>query len=252
VRALLVFGLVSSVGAASGQSIDVTASVELPKPVARSGDAGPFDNGANLKPIVVDAATRAKLDHLAAEYVDVARQSYPMILRVLDYHPDQAPKPVHIVVTYAYGGVAATSGAGFGDQPGSVRIEVSAKYALAHPDDLGMINHEMVHVVQSYPQYDPVWLVEGIADYVRWFFWEPVGKRPHPNPAKATARDSYRTTGAFLYWASTNYNLDLVPKLNAALHSNTYKESLFKDLTGYTLDQLNAEWLGSLKASKQS
>lgn len=110
-----------------------------------------------------------------------------------------------------------------------------------------MIVHEMVHVVQSYPTYDPVWLVEGIADYVRWFFYEPVGKRPRPNPAKATARDSYQTTGAFLYWASCHYDLDLVPKLSKAFQANTYKEDLFRQFTGRTLDQLNDEWLPSLR-----
>jgi len=124
-------------------------------------------------------------------------------------------------------------------------IQVSAKYALAHPNDLGMIVHEMVHVVQSYPTYNPVWLVEGIADYVRWFFYEPVDKRPRPNLARASARDSYQTTAAFLYWAANKYNKDLVPKLNAALIAKQYKESLFKDLTGKTLDELNDEWKAS-------
>lgn len=230
----------------------ITATVALPNPPKAddSGSAGPFTTGPAVQPIVVDADTKKKLDDLAVQYEKVARANYPMIVKALHAENYVGPKSVSIVVTYAYNGVAATSGAGFGDKPTTPRIEVSAKYALAHPDDLGMIVHEMVHVVQSYPTYDPVWLVEGIADYVRWFDYEPVDKRPHPNPAKSTARDSYRTTGAFLYWASNKYDHDLVPKLNAAFHSNTYKESLFKDYTGKTLDELNDEWIASLKSGQ--
>jgi hypothetical protein len=89
--------------------------------------------------------------------------------------------------------------------------------------------------------------VEGIADYVRWYKYEPENKRTKPDPARATARDSYRTTGAFLFWASNKYDANLVPKLNAAFGSNTYKESLFKDYTGKTLDELNDEWRATLK-----
>jgi hypothetical protein len=224
----------------------IKATVEIPHPTASSTDTGPFDGGKNAKPFVVDDETKRKLNGLAKEYEDVARDNYALILRELRLPADLKSKPVQIVVTYAYDGVAATTGAGFGSDPTAPVIEVSAKYALAHPKDLGMIVHEMVHVVQSYPTYDPVWLVEGIADYVRWFFYEPIASRPKPNPARATARDSYQTTGAFLYWASTHYDLNLVPKLSAAFQANQYKESMFKDLTGHTLDELNTMWLASL------
>jgi len=224
---------------------EITATVELPKPSAPSEDLGPFTSGP--KPIVVDDATKRKLMNLADAYQKVAHDNYGLILRTLQLPMDRPSKPVKIVVTYSYNGVAATTGAGFGAGPRTPVIEVSAKYALAHPNDLGMIVHEMTHVVQSYPTYDPVWLVEGIADYVRWFFYEPVGKRPRPNPDRATARDSYQTTGAFLYWASCHYDLDLVVKLSKAFQANAYKEDLFKEFTGRTLNQLNEEWLASLR-----
>jgi hypothetical protein len=226
----------------------ITATVELPALPDKNdtGSVGPFSTGPVVKPVVVDEDTKKKLEELAKTYAQVAKDNYPLIVKTLQ-SKGKAHDEVHIVVTYRYNGVAATSGAGFGNRPSVPTIQVSAKYALAHPDDLGMIVHEMVHVVQSYASYDPVWLVEGIADYVRWFFYEPQDKRPHPNPAKATARDSYRTTGAFLFWASGKYNPDLVVKLHAAYQANNYKESMFKDLTGKTLDELNTEWIASLK-----
>ena len=206
-----------------------------------------LSGGRNQPATVVDEATKKRLDDLAATYRKVATENYPLIIRALRMEGDPVSKNVEIVVTYAYKGVAATGGAGFGSRPdAAARISVSADYALAHPKDLGMIVHEMVHVVQAYPAYRPVWLVEGVADWVRWFNWEPLAKRPKPNPEKATARDSYQTTGAFLYWASNHYDLNLVPKLNRAFKENKYDESLFKMYTGRTLDQLDAEWRTSL------
>ncbi len=225
----------------------VTSSFVMPKKPKNTAPIGAFSTGGEAKPIEVDGETRKKLNDLAKLYGQVARENYPLIIRTLHMEKAPASKPVKIVVTYSYNGVAATSGAGFGAAKTGAVIEVSAKYALAHPKDVGMIVHEMVHVVQSYPTYDPVWLVEGIADYVRWFNYEAVDHRPHPNPAKANARDSYQTTGAFLDWATKKYDPDLVPKLNAAFQANAYKESLFKDYTGKTLDELNDEWKASLQ-----
>ena len=109
-----------------------------------------------------------------------------------------------------------------------------------------MIVHELTHVVQAYPKYDPVWLVEGIADYVRFFHFEPEANRPHPDPKKANCRDSYRTTAAFLDWAVRRYDPDLVRKLDRALKAGTYSDDLFRQSTGKPLDQLNAEWVASL------
>ncbi len=252
VFAVVLVAAVASI--ASTQEIKVpkvVASVEMPAPPAKTGDTGPFTTGPS-NPIVITDEDKKKLDELAKAYQKVATDNYALIVKTL--HAEKAPmhESVSIVVTFRYGGVAATSGSGFGERSSGPTIQVSAKYALAHPSDLGMIVHEMVHVVQSYPTYDPGWLVEGIADYVRWFYFEPVDKRPHPDPNKATARDSYRTTAAFLYWAANKYNQDLAPKLNAAFQANAYKESLFKDLTGKTLDELNGEWKAFLRSSQGS
>ncbi|HLK16194.1 MAG TPA: basic secretory protein-like protein, partial [Fimbriimonadaceae bacterium] len=119
--------------------------------------------------------------------------------------------------------------------------------------DVGLIVHEMTHVVQNYKHYNdtdaPGWLVEGIADYVRWFFYEELSNRRHITQKDANARGSYQTTAAFLFWVSSKYGSDLVPKLNGALQANTYHEPLFKDLTGKTFDELAAEWKASLPPS---
>jgi hypothetical protein len=168
----------------------------------------------------------------------VVTEWYPRIVRILGAEKATPPKRVTVVMDLVMDGVAGTGGDS---------IHVSAKYVLKHPDDTGMIVHELTHVVQAYPKYDPVWLVEGIADYVRFYHYEPESQRPHPDPAKANCRDSYRTTAAFLDWAVRRYDADLVKKLDHALKAGTYSDNLFRQATGKNLDQLNTEWLASLK-----
>ena len=42
-----------------------------------------------------------------------------------------------------------------------------ALFASEHPEDTGMVIHELTHIIQNYPSPDPGWVTEGIADYIR-------------------------------------------------------------------------------------
>ena len=86
-------------------------------------------------------------------------------------------------------GIAHTSGA---------KITISTEWIGKHPDDFGMVIHELCHVVQSYPK-GVGWITEGIADYIRYFKYEP---RPTPPKvgAKASYKDGYKTSATFLAW----------------------------------------------------
>jgi hypothetical protein len=189
-------------------------------------------------PIISDTSDAPDLKEWAAKAEKECQKWYADFARTLGSEESRLPKAIKINYTTQYNGVAACSGD---------TITVSAKWIREHPDDMGCILHEMSHFQQSYPKYDPVWLVEGISDYVRWFMYEPESKRPKVNPAKASARDSYRTTGAFLDYLSKKYDKNIVRKLSKSLKESRYDESYFKDLTGKTLDELNTEWLASLK-----
>ncbi len=181
-----------------------------------------------------------QLDNLAKftkEAEALAKKEYPKTADVLGI-PRSSLADVKIIIDFNADGVAYADG---------LTIHVAAKYASQHPDDTGLVVHELCHVAQHYPKYDPVWLVEGIADYVRWFAFEPLNKRPIVKKSKADARASYRTTGAFLDWVLRTKDKDIVVKLNKALHDDFYKESLWKDYTGSTLDELNDQWKATLK-----
>jgi hypothetical protein len=147
-----------------------------------------------------------------------------------------AAKKVYFAIDTAYDGVAATSGD---------RIVFNPKWFDKHAKDVDVVTHETMHVIQSYPGYDPGWLVEGIADYVRYVYgvdnpganWSLPAFKP-----EQSYKNAYRVTARFLVWAEKNKNKDLVDKLDSALRKNNYKATMWKDLTGKTLDELWAEY----------
>lgn len=146
-------------------------------------------------------------------------------------------KRVIFLVDPAYKGVAATSG-------GIVRY--SPKWMAEHPEDIDVVTHEVMHIVQGYPGgAGPGWLTEGIADYVRYIYGvnNEAGKWSLPNyDASHAYTKSYRVTARFLVWLEKNKKKNMVTKLDGAMRSKTYSADLWKELTGKTLDELWSEY----------
>ena len=126
---------------------------------------------------------------------------------------------------------------------------ISIAWITKRPDDFGMVIHEMTHAIQDYRRTprDAGWLVEGIADYIRYYHYEPESPRPRFDLAKASYRDAYGTTAAFLAWAMHKYDRRLVRDCDAALRRADYSDALFEKITGKTVDVLWQEFVGSLK-----
>jgi len=173
--------------------------------------------------------------------IRICEQSYPMLNEELRSDGFKPPHVVMMSLKNSYKGVAATSGD---------KIVGSVEYFKRHQDDVGAMVHELAHVVQAYRgPGNPGWLVEGVADYVRYYKFEPEKKR-RINPNSAKYDGSYGTTAAFLNYVSEKHDRDIVKKLNQAMREGKYKESLFKDYTGKTVQELGAEWLEVLRAGK--
>src|SRR4029079_1285865 len=120
---------------------------------------------------------------------------------------------------------------------GGSRITGSARYFKAHPEDVGAMIHETTHIVQRYrSRSNPSWLVEGLADYIRNFVFEP-GKGRRPNPERAHYNDSYQTTAAFLVYGTHKYDRTLISKLNTLMREGRYREDGFKEFTGKTVQE---------------
>ena len=127
-------------------------------------------------------------------------------------------------------------------------MTVNTKWCRAHPEDTGLTVHEVAHVIQATSAYDPVWLVEGIADYIRWIKFEPENYRPRINLKTATYHDSYRTTATFLAWCELHYDSRLATKLNDAVRFGKYNVGLFKQFCGKDVDALWTEFAAAYQA----
>lgn len=116
----------------------------------------------------------------------------------------------------------------------------------------GAVIHELLHVVQDYGRAKggdgepvPGWLTEGIADYIRWFRYEPEKQGAAitaRNVAGARCDGSYRVTANFLDWVSRTYDPELVQSLNASARGGRYREALWRQRTGKPLEALGDEW----------
>jgi hypothetical protein len=190
--------------------------------------------------IAVDVSDAPEMKDWADKCVRICERAYPMINEEL---ASDGFKPAHFAkMTFKkdYRGVAAT---------GRTRITGSVKYFQDHPDDFGAMVHETVHVVQAYGygRGNPGWLVEGIADYIRFFKYEPGKVGRLGNPDRLHYNGSYRVTARFLNYVTEKYDKQLVKKLNAAMRQGKYSDDLFKDYTGKTVTELDDEWRASLK-----
>jgi hypothetical protein len=166
----------------------------------------------------------------------VCERWYPRIVAMLPSPGYTAPRRVSITFRKDMQGVAGASG---------TRIVCAGDWFRRNLEGeaAGAVVHELVHVVQRYGRVrngrsNPGWLVEGVADYIRWFHFEPPSQRPRPNPATAHYTDSYRTTAAFLNYVAETQDQDIVKKLNTAMREGRYTAELWKEHTGKTVDEL--------------
>ncbi|MFM2168438.1 MAG: hypothetical protein RIS79_2809 [Verrucomicrobiota bacterium] len=157
----------------------------------------------------------------------------PKIAALLPSEGFEAPREVTLYFDPAMKGVAHAANG---------KITISAAFVREHPDDWGMVVHELAHVVQAYPAGGPGWLVEGIADYIRIVKFEPQAPRPTLTRL-ASYKDAYKTAAMFLEWIEKQHTPDLVVKMNAALRAGKYRDELWKELTGKTVDELWAEYV---------
>ena len=113
---------------------------------------------------------------------------------------------------------------------------------------LGCVVHEMVHAVQGY-DFDrvPEWASEGLADYMRWFLYEPEtqGARIDFKTAHVNYDNSYRVTANFIDWVERTWGDKKNPiyrQLNARMRTGTYTDAFWKDVTGFDVKALDAAW----------
>jgi hypothetical protein len=102
---------------------------------------------------------------------------------------------------------------------------------------------------QDYKGGGSGWLVEGIADYLRWAIYEGKSQDWFPFTDKSQGyKDSYRVAGGFFLWLETDACPGIVNKLNSAIRKRTYTdEGWFEKETGHKLDELWADYIKDRK-----
>jgi len=216
-----------------------------------------FAAGGGIYQVTIDSSQSLEMSAWADEKLaPVAQEWYPKIIKLLPSEGFEAPAKVSIVFRKGMGGTpAATDGN---------RISCNSAWFKDNlqGEAIGAVVHEMVHVVQQYGRMRhsnpdatraPGWLTEGIADYIRWFKYEPqahgadlIWMRPQRN-LSLRYDASYRISANFLDWASEKYAKDLVRKLNVSLREGNYTKDQWKELTGHTVQELGEEWKKDLE-----
>ena len=155
--------------------------------------------------------------------------------------PDTLSVTLHVI--HQPDGIAWTAG-------GVVTLNLT--WFLAHPDDLGAVYHEMVHIVQAYPgNPDAGWLTEGIADWARNFVYEHKTLADFAAAGLGSYHDGYKPAARFLEWLRLNKRASIVTDLNARLHAGKYDAAqVWNELAGASLDELWSQYSAALQPKR--
>lgn len=131
------------------------------------------------------------------------------------------------------------------------RIHFNGDWMRKAPgNDIDIITHETMHLVQAYPNGNPGWVTEGIADYVRYKYGVDNKSNNWSLPAysdKQHYTNAYRITARFFDWLEQNGHAGLVKKLDQTMRAQKYTDAFWKENTGKTIDEL---WADYAKANK--
>ena len=188
---------------------------------------------------LVDVTAAPELEKWGSDAGTFALKWYPIIEKTLATE-DFKPTREFRLLFKEMDGVAHASG--------NV-ITISIAYVKRNQDDIGMVGHELTHVIQKYRRGEG-WLTEGIADYVRYYVIEPGSKRARFDINRTSYKNAYQPAAGFLDWLERTKGPGIVSKLNAALRAGKYKPELFAEIAGGTPEELWEKFKAS-KAGKK-
>lgn len=217
------------------------ASQPTTRPLVKISKDHPTAPGEKIT-VLLDFNDVPDLKEWAMQAGDYALKWYPVIEKELA-SPGYTPPRQFTIRFKDVKGVASTSGG---------VITVSAAWPRQHPDDIGMIGHELVHVIQQYrSRRNPGWLVEGVADYVRYYVIEPGAKMGRFDPNRSDYKRGYQPAAGLLNHIETTKGPGIVSKLNQAMREGNFQPDTFKTLCGGESDELWEQFKTSADAAKK-
>ncbi len=236
---------------------------------------GPFQAQADQPSfrVFLDVTDAPEVGTDAVKASALVKEWYPKINGFLFDHAH--PLPFNLVVLSFEPNPAIKNAPAFA--MGNV-IHVNSNYIQHMPDDFrALMVHELTHINQHYPSKKPdsVWIIEGIADYVRHKYYEKdiqltlrmnsKGQLTGYSSAEplfynlqsaGTSLDDrgylqqYTVAATFLYWLEARKDPDIIHHLNTALSQDQYKPDLFRILCGRPLDDLWGEFVTESKTGR--
>ena len=183
------------------------------------------------------------LKSLIDPFVKAAQETYPILLKHFENPDKPAPRDVKIIFKTGIKPPAFAQGD---------VLTVNLDWIRKEPGDLGMMTHELTHLVQDYPSFEPGWLTEGIADYARALYAKN-DRKSWSLPAAVTAGQSYKqgygVSAAFLVWLEQR-KAGIVDQLHRAMQKNSFTDVTFKAITGADVDSLWTEYAKSSSPTK--
>jgi len=189
--------------------------------------------------LTIEGPVDAELAPVAGNLVELFYVSYPKLLARFENPDKPAPRRIRLVFDPNLKIPAHCSGD---------RVTVGVKWLKAHPEDIGLLTHELTHSVQAYPKSDPGWMTEGIADYARSLYGpekQPGWNFPKKLRANQSYKDSYGVTARFLVWLEEKHP-GSVDKLHRAMQNKTFEIEDFSEFTGKDVDTLWRECVTEL------
>ena len=171
---------------------------------------------------------------LSAKLQETFFTVYP---KLCDAYNRKSARKVTFVIDPAYDGVAATSNA---------RVVFNPRWFDQHANDIDVVTHEVMHIVQAYGETNgPWWVTEGIADYARFKFGvenQGAGWRLPDVNEKQNYDNSYRVTARFFAWIKQNKNAKFVEKMDKVMRKHQYSDDIWVKLTGNSPAELWKEY----------
>ncbi len=171
------------------------------------------------------------------ETIDLLKEAFQVAYPAMaaKYNPN-ADREVHLLIDADYEGVAYTvAGNGY------MQVVFDPDWLLNNPKDTDSFTHELMHCVQAYDTYTPVWLIEGEADYARYRYGlhnEDANWSLPDYASEQSYEDKYRVTARFLVWVEEHVFPDLMLYLHHLLAVDQYTDDAWELYTGYTVDAL--------------
>ncbi len=231
IRLLLIVISAAILSTSCKKSKEVTPN----KPIVLVNDTITKD-GFTIIFINQDSTFQVKGDTLRKAYEKAFFITYPKICAY--FNPD-GQRVVPFIVDDAF---KAQQGEELAYASGG-EIHINPVYALAAPNDLNVLVHELTHIDQAYSAPNtPGWMTEGIAEYSRNKFGIPGRNNGWYIPDYWQGQkytDGYTVIARFLLWAEAKYQPGIAQYMDKQLRAGTYDDDAsWQAETGITFSQL--------------